>query len=466
MEKSKLAQARLRKQWTLKQAAEATGVSINTFNRWELGEQRPYRHNVDQLCKIFNTSSEELGFGAEVVSSTPEELGLTEGSDIFDYDSSEDTLLSFQKQDLTLCLMRLVWQWRPRTAHYDVLQAQVIQELESNMQEPITRRDALRRLALLPIEMSSLSLFSTTLKVPAEEILAQCAAGITACWYLRKGKELSFTANITSHYIPSLKIIFQSSTHRKAAANLLAQCYILKSLLAKHVGDSDDQAISYAVQASRYGEVADNLLLQISALRTQANAHDYAEQQEKALLAAEKTKYLLETAKTVEIPPIVGSYIYAGLANYLGQRQQKQEALRMLRKAHNAFFTQASHDRPVWIDHNQANLLLHDGLTHYYLGLQKEARDSFEQISKVRDDRRETTRVEALLDQTLAELQREDRPRDMDYCIRCWEEGLAGAVAMKSQQRFNEAKTIYTAIHAAWPGELRIKSLREHIIHW
>ena len=126
----------------------------------------------------------------------------------------------------------------------------------------------------------------------------------------------------------------------------------------------------------------------------------------------------------------------------------------------------SSNDIPIWLNHNQADLLIHDGLTHYYLGLQQGARDSFEQISALRDGVRETIRVEALLNQTLAELQREDQPRDMDYCISRWEEGLAGTLALKSQQRFNEARTIYTAMCAVWPGEPRVKSLREQLIHW
>src|SRR5579885_570461 len=436
MELSKLAQARKRKQWTLKQAAEAVGVTLNTFHRWEWGEQRPYKYNIAQLCKAFAASPEELGF---VEDTDTEALKQTEQHAILDYSPAEDATLAIRKRDLSLCLMRVVWQWRPQAAQYDVLQAQVIQELKSNMQDPITRRDALHRLALLPIELSGLSLLSTALKVPAEEILAQCAAGITACWYLRQGKELNLVATIASYYIPSLKIIFQSSTHRKAAANLLSQCYRLKSGLAHHVGESDDQAIGYAVLAHRYGEAADNPLLQIVALRAQANAHDNAEQPEKALLVAEQAKYLLENAKTIEIPPIVGSHVYAGLADYLGQNGQKQDALRMLRKAHTLFFAHSSNDSPIWLNHNQADLLIHDGLTHYYLGLQQGARDSFEQISALRDGVRETIRVEALLNQTLAELQREDQPRDMDYCISRWEEGLAGTLALKSQQRFNEA---------------------------
>lgn len=240
----------------------------------------------------------------------------------------------------------------------------------------------------------------------------------------------------------------------------------MKSQLAKHVGDSDEQAIHYAIQASTYSEAAEDLSLQIAALRTQANAHDIAEQPEKAVVAAEKAKYLLETAKTVEIPPIVGSYVYAGLANYQGQNGQKQDALRTLRKAHASFFAQPSHDSPIWLGYSQAELLLHDGLTHHYLGLQKEARDSFEQISNLQGGVKETVRVEALLDQTLAELQREDRPRDMDYCIRSWEAGLAGAFTLKSPQRFDEAKTIYTAMCAVWPSEPRIKSLREQLMQW
>lgn len=67
----------------------------------------------------------------------------------------------------------------------------IILELEgySRMHpDNINRRNALRRMALLAIDICGLSVHSPVLKRPTEEILAYCAGGIVACWHLRKAK--------------------------------------------------------------------------------------------------------------------------------------------------------------------------------------------------------------------------------------------------------------------------------------
>ena len=78
----------------------------------------------------------------------------------------------------------------------------------------------------------------------------------------------------------------------------------------------------------------------------------------------------------------------------------------------------------------------------------------------------QTTRVEAFIDQLLAELQREDAPPDMDRCIDCWTQGIQGAIAMQSERWYNEARSAYTAMRSAWRTEKRIKALSDHLVHW
>ncbi len=59
----KLRQARLRRYWTIKQAAIRIGVSFQTYIRWELGTQVPHLSSLEMLCVVFNMTPEELGFG-------------------------------------------------------------------------------------------------------------------------------------------------------------------------------------------------------------------------------------------------------------------------------------------------------------------------------------------------------------------------------------------------------------------
>ncbi len=264
-------------------------------------------------------------------------------------------------------------------------------------------------------------------------------------------------------------------TQRKAAADLVAQCFLLKAPLAWALATPND-SVSYAQQAETYGEQAGSLLLRILALRTQAASHYYANHWIPALQVAEKAKFLLEERDKRDrqkqqsaslqpaeepLPQLVHSYVYAGLATYQARNGRKEDALLALKKAHTTF---SDEQAPIWIDHNQANLVVNDGMAHYHLGLHQSAIDSFTQMSAI-PTRSEANYVEALIGQVMAEVSRDDQPRDMQWCIDCWTQGIQRAKALQSQQRINEAIQAYTAMCAAWPGEKQVKNLREYIVH-
>jgi DNA-binding XRE family transcriptional regulator len=53
-----LREARKVRGWTIEQAAEHVGVDVTTFNRWELGIQRPRKSSWQRLKSVF---SDEAG---------------------------------------------------------------------------------------------------------------------------------------------------------------------------------------------------------------------------------------------------------------------------------------------------------------------------------------------------------------------------------------------------------------------
>lgn len=59
----KLRVERLKRRWAYPKAGQETGVTAETFMRWELGRQNPQLFNLDRLCTVFEKSPEELGFG-------------------------------------------------------------------------------------------------------------------------------------------------------------------------------------------------------------------------------------------------------------------------------------------------------------------------------------------------------------------------------------------------------------------
>lgn len=443
MERRELVQARMQKGWTQKQAAEEIGVSESTVQRWERGECDPELFNIGRLSNVYGLSAEALG-----LSSTPtpaQQSPVVERS------------LPFQEQDLTLRLLRIPWHHDADASYHD-LQRQVGQELR-HMHDDVTRREALMRLALLPSEMAGISLARFAMKATPPEILAQIASGLAACWQLRKGRELAFIAGVVDRYIPALKLLMQSAQHRTDAADLLAQCYLLKGMLAWHV-EGHAASVAAMQKSASYAEQAANPLLHLIAVRSQATAHYYAGHLVRAHEAAEQAGALLASVKT-PVPALARSYVLAGLAAYRAVAARQQDALRAMGKAQEAFFAQ-SPDAPVWIDHYEGNLFLNEGKMQMFLGMHAKARDSFAQIYR---DPASTAaiKVEATLAEAQAEVFRGDMARDRDFVIAKWIDGIEGAKMLQSEQRYDEAMFVYTAMRAAWPAEPRIRDLRHHL---
>jgi transcriptional regulator with XRE-family HTH domain len=477
----RLEQERLSHGWTQEYVAESIGVDPVTYRRWERGLHKPQPIHHHKLCMLFSKTKQKLGLCEEdKPSERPTERQIRDVVPVFTPVS--DAFTTFRRTDLTTRLQSLVWSWLLRktaTARYQELQDAILiasleQEDNTMNDEVLNRREALRRLASLPIDYCALSLFGPVLVRPVEEILAHCAAGITACWQLRKGKDLAFAFDTVSWYLPTLKEIVTTGTtlQRQGAADLLIQCLILQSELAMHVMTSND-AISYARQAEHYGEAAGNAILHILAVRRLEAAYGYAGYLGQAWRTAEQAKRLLleleqerKQKKLEPIPQIVYSYIFAGLATEQAHNGRTQDALDSLGKAHTAFFAHPANEPvPIWIDnHSQANLVLNDGFTHLFLDKGKEAFDSFQQVTKQADS--EVIRVEATVNQVMAEVNRDDQTRNMDACINLWTSGMQGAISLQSEQWFNEARVAYAALRAAWPKEQRVKDLREQIHRW
>jgi tetratricopeptide (TPR) repeat protein len=303
------------------------------------------------------------------------------------------------------------------------------------------------------------------LKNPVEEILTQCAAGVTACWFLRKGKELQLASDAVASYIPTLRAIIQetnSTRIRKATADLLVQSFLLKSALARHT-EGATAALGYAQQAAKYSTHAENTIMQVLSWRTVAANQFYMERWEQALQSAQQATFQMEQTKE-PLPRIIQSYVYAGLATYQAHQQQR-DALNSLQKAYTAFSAQPLDEIPLWVDHDQGNLLLNDGLVNFHLEKTKDAINAYEQVLTI-STRNETIVPEVLLNAVLTEVQRDDRSRDIEWCIENWIAGIEGAKTLKSEQRFLEARGVYIALRAAWPAEQRIKDLRMYISHW
>lgn len=467
MERARLSAARIENGWSQEYVASCLGVDRMTVQRWEQNRTTPQPYHLERLCKLFGKTAIELGLVEEhlvVRQHAPEQEEAT-----------EDAYTSFRTAHFLLRLWHIVCNWPMNNARYHELQESLLLELEDHnsmtRDEPMSRRDTLRLLVAMPIEICSLSAVKVVIKRPIEEILTQCAAGITACWDLRKGKDFAFIFDAVEKYLPTLKEIARvaPTLQSKAAAELLAQCFLLKAVLSWNVTTPAD-GIRYAQQAETYSKMIEQPLLQVIALRMQAASLCYTNQWEQALHTARQAKYVLDTTPKELIPPIAHSYVYAGLATYQAYHGQKQDALTSLKKAHATFFEQSSTEKvPLWIDHSIGNLLLNDGLAHTHLGIFAGAIASFEQIQMGHANDMTIPlgcRVEALIEQATVEVSRDDQPRDMDKCITLWIQGIEGAKSLQSNKKFGDALMAHAAMRAVWPSEPRIKELRAYVTHW
>ncbi|TMC24473.1 MAG: helix-turn-helix transcriptional regulator [Chloroflexi bacterium] len=472
-ERPELIAARERMNLSLQQVGKYVGVTRTTVYRWEKEGDTPRSEHLLKLRELFGMSAAALGF-PEIVVDT--ETTTDEAKD--------DALATFREEDPAWRIQKIVWGWPRNDARYHVLQVTLILELEDNSMEDITRRSVIRHLALAPIDILKLSAACAVFRFPAEDILAHCTAGIVACWSLRHGTELALADDIVSYYIPTLKEIVRTApvVQRKVAADLLAQCYLLRSLLAGHLARKHDK-ISYAQQAEKYSVIAESLLLQVTALRIKASAYWYTHQYKQALHAALQAKHLLDERdkqdkqKTVSsrhaqapLPKLLYSYVYAGLASFQARDKQEESALLSLKKAHETFFSRPPDEIvPIWINHSIGTLLLNDGGTHALLGNHKAAADSLSQIeTKHAQDMTIpfSCRVEAMIDQAIAEAKRTDHEAgSMERCILLWKTAIEGAKTLKSDL-FDDAIRAHAAMCAAWPGETDVSDLDDLIVHW
>src|SRR5436305_4498675 len=476
------------------EVAKSVKASKSAVHRWEKEGDVPQPEHLRSLRSLFGRSLQELGFTEAEVGGALW-LELEENCDDHEVmqqqEGPDDELMIFRKQHYISRFTSLGWSWS--STNYRMLESVIATELESGAttmtdDELLHRRDAIKFLALVPVDLLGLSERNAVIRGSYEEILKHCTAGIVACRYLSRSGELVFADSVVSKYIPTLKAIVRVAAlpqQRIDAADLLAQCFLLKSGLAMHVTPTSmnyamhhANAIRYAQQAETYSTIAQDPFLQIVALRRQAAAFYYANQWEQAFTVTEKAKALLlqtqkssvslHEKKVPPLPSLVQSYVYGGLAVFQAYHGERKDALVSLKKAHQMFFQQSADDDVTIVPYSVGSLLLNENQTQLYRGEYDNALQAVGQLQKeyVHDPTiSAANRVESCFEQVKIEVRREDQPRRMDWCIEQWEEGVKRAKKLRSQHLLEEAIRIYGEMCVAWPREQRTKNLRKQIVN-
>ncbi|MGB8347757.1 MAG: helix-turn-helix transcriptional regulator [Ktedonobacteraceae bacterium] len=504
MKREILREAHLKKGWTLEQAAESIGVGRNTLWRWEQGMSSPQPHNRYQASKAYGLkpetsaweeSEEHLPFEREEASREATPTAHPYNEDII---TPPTVVAETVQHDLELHLLGLIYDWiyrkksKKTLATLLELQQRLHLEIEScdhmseqnylnhNTIADPGRRDALRRIALLPIQalgLGSLGTLATSFSWPSEDILTHCAAGITACERLAKGQheDLILASWVLSTYIPVLRpIVKESSSHRQEAARLAGQALHLKTTLA--VGfEGLPQAARYAEQALIYSKESGHLPLVLSILERTAWVYRLSGQSEKAVETMLEAQHLLEHAAE-SLPALVQSDVYGGVAIALAANKQNDEALTSLSQTHETF-SASLNEKPdpalmSMMAYDLAHLYLYDGVAHYHLKQYDEALASFakvvdpETLTPRMPDLAERNRVEIIGYQASASLKLPLHRKDKEASIHLLQAGIKGAKALRSEHRYNQALQAYELMDSIWSGDPDVLALREQLEHW
>jgi len=489
------------------EAAERLNVGRSTVQRWERGEHSPQPMHQRKIDEVYGDALRTLGVLLEHAASSeqPERdseqegasaqsasLQSTEGTEAQDHDAPvvlvvtnassasapvvPDELHVFIVSHLTTHLWNLAHLPHPTCDDKRRHIREAIKEFDSmnstNKNYHLTRREALCSLAVLPMITLGLTTSGSTLQ-PAQygTALAHCAASIEACWTLYKSgdaSDLALAFQSVSTYLPTLETIaHNSSRQRQEALDLATRCALLKTFLGWDCA-GPTEVIQYAKQAVAFSKQTDDISLQLSAYSKLAWAYFYNKQYMLALTTAQEAEASLlgytHLASTQPLPPSIQGGTYSTLA--LMQARNGRSPDMAIGKATEI---DPGNESYAFMDFKRSNLLLETGLTYCYQGDQVKAMKALEQRVDVQTltpkiPQSAQGRVDTITIMALSSLKAKDR--DMDKAIHFLTVSITGAITLQSEQLFSDVQTTHEFMEIAWPGEPRIRELRELIVHW
>jgi hypothetical protein len=328
----------------------------------------------------------------------------------------------------------------------------------------LSRRQFLMTLATLPMASLGAKQQSDRQHLHLEELLPQCAASLTACWHLSGGTHLEILPPLVDSFLPSLlAVVKHAPAYRMVAADLVAQCYFLKTILSWHL-QGLIQADLFCQQAMRFSHIANNPNLLLTALNQQALIRYYGKQFPQALEKSEEAVAFLQHPSPDHIFPIVKGRVSMYLAAIQAQQRQPQ-AEQTLEKARHAFTlqTEASEAVPLYADCGMAPLTLWEGLTHYHLSQQNTAHAEPALISLRTFGQLQSTleiperfRLECVTNRALAAI----ACQEMEEALLCLQAGEQGVTSLESHQRRAEMGYVAQQMLGRWPHEARLHHLK------
>lgn len=465
------------------EAAKRLNVGLETYQHWELGKRRPQPKRMRALCELFDIqpvfSRQDNQPGEHVVRAHREASSIRRPGSF-----SRDLLVQKEIREvpalLTTHLTAYLWSLALRKhATCGEKQAAIrraIQECDrmytNDRNYQIARRKTMGTLATLPLVTLGLAL-------PGKEIattrygkaLAQCTVSLEACWDLfeRGGaSELLLGFQCVSRYLAALRGICQSSTRYQEEALRLAACYALLKTFFGWECAGAPATIQYAREAVSLSKESADFSLQLSAYSKLAWSYTFARHDRPALAAAQEALAVLEQAEQQSGERAVPASIRGGTYSTLAMAQARNGL-----SSDIALAKAMEHDPGTEVyayqDFTRSTMLLEAGWTYCYQGNHAKTIEVLEQRLDLetfapRIPQSEVGRVRTMNILALSSLKAKDR--DLERTIHFWIAAVEGARALQSNICFSTAFTTYEHMSIIWPGEARVRELRDHLVHW
>ncbi len=418
----KLRDARIRKGWSQQEAADAANVTLRTYQRWEHEQYLPNFASRRFLRDAFGCSDEELGF----------DLAVSEKQD---HDNEQQTVTRGGEQLLRLtaeqvAVLKLVLGERGM-AVFDEAKRRTLRQIAAALgmvasgTQSVINPEAWERLVITSAKPAA---FNDAALDRFENLLGEG-------WGLSNVNELGAAEGVVSSFLPKILAIPRREVTPQIAF-LASQGLRLQSVLIHHRLQIDEK-ILMCQKSVEYALHANDPNTLVPALIELADAYEFDGQIEKCLQTLQDALHCSSQAS-----PLVQSRACSNNAIILAQVGRKKEAELYIQLAHDTFPDNPLLDPACRLaDSSVFTLSYHTGLVRLDIGQVSNAPAGFdfykEHPSGVNIPER--LRLEIVNGHSKAAI----RANNLEHYAGLFENALAGATALGSKKRYEEAIHIF-----------------------
>jgi DNA-binding XRE family transcriptional regulator/tetratricopeptide (TPR) repeat protein len=478
---------------SIDKASALVGVEPRTFKRWERDDYNPQLYFLKKLCDAFNAEPEELGYSISAdgkvfrIASTQlevrshlngiiavEHIGyplIAEEADGKGPGAERNWTGWFGLKQAQIFRMISLCSDPACCEDIQIMVDQEIRMIDDTLEQhqvteeqAISRRQALAAIAALPLTLLAFR-SGPLVDTMNPEFLPQCAASITACWHLLRGKGgLPTVDEILPQFVPLLRTLAQNpSKYQKTAARLAAQASILQGILAMHRLNFASRE-AHCKDAVRYATIAKDGNLRAAALTYLGYTYSFCYMPRKPERAIQVFLEALQSSS--EEVPLLRCNIQMGLAEAYAQCKEEQQALHFIHLAQTNFPAYPEQD-PSYIFGDCSLHVLYQWEGKMYLELVEHYTDRGYQ-QKAAAALMQGAGVHSISERSTTEtvIYQADASRvlgELDMYASSLSQAAQMAIDLRSRKRYSEAILVYQRTPERWLRERQIQSLARNV---